>query len=299
MKKLLWATLAFLLAAPPLAAEAAAGVSWHLPAGSGIALKEAVKRLKGYDVVMFGEYHDQNALHQEQLAFLKEYCRIQDGNVALSLEMIEKDVAAQLKKYIDGAISEEEFIKSSRPWKNYREAYAPLVEFAKARGLDVIAANIPRRIASQYARTGSLDAVDAKDRVYLPRRHWADKDRYWEEFSSVMNGAGGEARAMSLPKEKIWDFYRAQCLKDDVMAQSIADYLALNPTRKVLQLQGTFHGRLHLGVADKLQRLVPGLKIAVISPVFMEENAQKDALAAEHEKEGDLLLLVKKERPKS
>ncbi|MDR2006203.1 MAG: ChaN family lipoprotein, partial [Acidaminococcales bacterium] len=174
MKKLLWATLALLLTMPPLAAGAAAGVFWHLPAGEGITFNEAVKRLKNYDVVLFGEFHDQNALHREQLAFLREYCRAEDGNVALSLEMIEKDVAALLKKYLAGAVGEEEFLRDSRPWKNYREAYAPLVEFAKARGLDVIAANIPRRIASQYARTGSLDAVAAEDRVYLPRRHWAD-----------------------------------------------------------------------------------------------------------------------------
>ena len=295
MKKLLLAVLVLSLAAPPLTARADAGLFWRLPAGDEINLKEAVSRLENYDVVMFGEFHDQNALHREQLAFLREYYRRRQGKIALSLEMIEKDVAGLLKKYLDGAVGEEEFLKDSRTWKNYREAYAPLVEFAKARRLDVIAANIPRRIASQYARTGSLDAAEEKDREYLPRRHWADKDKYWEEFFSVMNGAGGEARVMSLPEEKIWDFYRAQCLKDDVMAQSIADYLTQNSGRKILHIQGMFHGRFHLGVADKLQRLRPELKIAVISPVFMEEGADGGALAVKHKDDGDLLILLRKD----
>jgi uncharacterized iron-regulated protein len=295
MKKTLLAFLAFFMIMPPLAAGAGGRIFWHTPDGRGLSRAEAVKKLKNYDVVMFGEFHDQLALHEEQLSFLREYCKSWKGKIALSLEMIERDAAGLLKKYLDGAIGEAEFLKDSRPWNNYREAYAPLVEFAKERKLDVIAANIPRYIASRYARSGSLNAVEEKDRKYLPRRHWADKDKYWEEFFAVMNGADGEARAMSLPESKIWDYYRAQCLKDDVMAESIADYLKENPGQKILHIQGAFHGRLHLGVADKLQRLLPQLKIAVISPVFMEKGTDNAVLAVKNKDEGDLLILLEKE----
>jgi uncharacterized iron-regulated protein len=39
-------------------------------------------------------------------------------------------------------------LQDSRPWANYVRDYRPLVEYAKAQGLDVIAANAPRRYVS-------------------------------------------------------------------------------------------------------------------------------------------------------
>ena len=203
-------------------------VWWYTPEGKAISLKQAVKLLKDYDVIMFGEYHDQTAVHQEQLAFLKEYY-YKNNNIALSLEMIEKDNEETLKKYLKGEITEDEFLETTRPWPNYKEDYAPLVNFCKDKNLDVIASNIPRYLASQYAKEGTFDNIAADKKQYLPRVHITDKDRYFEEFSKVMINGG-----MQMPPEKIWNFYRSQCIKDDVMAQSIFDYLEQNKGTQVI-----------------------------------------------------------------
>jgi uncharacterized iron-regulated protein len=105
---------------------------------------------------------------------------------------------------------------------------------------------------------------------------------------------------MKMPADKIWNFYRAQCINDDVMAQSIFDYLRQNKDAKILHMQGSFHGRYRLGVADKLRRLAPDLKIAVISPVYIEngDERKKSAIAAEHHDDVDLLLLTVKNKTK-
>jgi uncharacterized iron-regulated protein len=151
----------------PLGAEAADIVSWYTNEGKNITRKEAIKALDNYDVILFGEFHDQTAIHEEELAFFAAYTK-KHSKSALSLEMIEKDNASLVQKYLSGALTREDFIKSSRPWPNYEKDYAPIVDLAKERKLDVIASNVPRYIATQYARTGSLDGIAEKDRIYLP-----------------------------------------------------------------------------------------------------------------------------------
>lgn len=260
-------------------------VFWYTPKGETLSLKEAVIYLKDYDVIMFGEYHDQYSIHQEQELFLQEFYK-ETSDIALSLEMIEKDNDDMLQKYLHSEISEEAFLSNTRPWPRYKKDYAPMVNFCKANKLDVIASNIPRYLASQYAKEGTLANIPEDKKMYLPKIHLADKDRYFEEFAKVMSGD-----AMNIPEERLWNFYRAQCIKDDMMAQSIFEYIEKNPNTKVIHMQGGFHGRYHLGVADKLQRLAPNLKIAVISPIFITDD-NKEKLAINSKEDGDLLLLT-------
>ena len=282
--------IAFCLASTTSIAFAATAspVTWYTSDGKELSLEKATKLLAKYDVVMFGEFHDNTNIHKEQLAFLEQFYKV-DKNVALSLEMIEKDNKDLLEKYLKGEVTEEYFIANSRPWQNYVEDYAPMVNFCKNNERDVIASNIPRFLANQYAKSGTLDNIEADKKQYLPRVHIADKDRYYEEFAKVMSKG-----AMATKPEMVWNFYRAQCIKDDVMAQSIFDYLKDNPKTKVLHMQGSFHGRYHLGVADKLQRLDSKLKIAVISPVYITEDEKISDVINQYNTDGDFILFVKK-----
>ena len=60
--------------------------------------------------------------------------------------MAEKDTQPVLDDYLDGRIDEEAYLAQNRPWPNYKDAYRPVVEFAKAKHLSVVAAAIPRRL---------------------------------------------------------------------------------------------------------------------------------------------------------
>ncbi len=44
-----------------------------------------------------------------------------------------------------------------------------------------------------------------------------------------------------IPPERIWPYYRAQCIKDDTMAMSIAEYVNQNSNSRVISFQGAFH----------------------------------------------------------
>jgi hypothetical protein len=56
--------------------------------------------------------------------------------VVVAMEMFERDVQGVLDQYLAGTITEEQFLKASRPWPRFATDYRPLVEFARAHKLD-------------------------------------------------------------------------------------------------------------------------------------------------------------------
>lgn len=237
-----------------------------------ISLSQAVKIASDYDVVFFDEYHDQTSIHQAEQDFFAEFYG-QNPQTVLSMEMFERDVQPVVDGYLQNEFTEEEFLASSRPWDNYMTDYRPLVEFAKEKNLAVLAANIPRRMAAQYAKTGDFSLISAQDKMYLPQKHIIEYGAYYDKFKDYMS-QGQDSKPMKMTLERIELFYKAQCLKDDTMAESISLFADAHKDTKILHVQGSFHGDEHLGVVEKLNKLNPDLKTIVITPVEAKDYEQ-------------------------
>lgn len=67
---------------------------------------------------------------------------------------VEGGITALEGQYLGGTISEANFLAGSRPWDRYTTDYRALVELARVRGWPVVAANVPRRLASAVGRRG-------------------------------------------------------------------------------------------------------------------------------------------------
>lgn len=243
--------------------------------GEEISLDKAANLAQKYDIVFFDEFHDQQSIHDAEAAFLSAMHK-KNPDMILSLEMFERDVQPVMDEYLKGDINEVEFKANSRPWSNYDEAYRPLIEFAKAEDIYVLAGNIPRRMANQYAKAGDFSTIAGDDKQYMPRRHLVEYKAYYEKFKAYMS-EGEENTHMKMTPERIEKFYKAQCLKDDAMAESLVDYNEAHPEAKILHMQGEFHGGEHLGVVEKVHKLNPDLKLLVITPVEAKDyEAVKD-----------------------
>ncbi len=227
-----------------------------------INLDKAVSISQNYDVVFFDEYHDQKSIHEAELSFLQEMYK-QNKDMILSMEMFERDVQPVMDKYLNDEITEIEFINNSRPWENYQTDYKPLVEFAKEKDMYVLASNIPRRIANQYTKVGDLALIEDKDKIYLPKKHLVEYERYYDKFKNYMSMSDGQSHMMMTP-ERIEALHKAQCLKDDTMAESIVEFLKEHKDTKVLHVQGSFHGDEHLGVVEKVNKLNPSLETQLL-----------------------------------
>ncbi len=155
----------------------------------------------------------------------------------------------------------------------------PWLSYARCRKRDVIAGNLPRPVAGKVASTqGSLSP-------FLPRVTTAPMDRYWELFAEAMKdhpGAEGAVERM----------YRAQCAKDDAMAEGIAEYLATNPHRQplVIHCNGSFHSDYGLGTAGRLAQRAPLAQAAIISMIAVPDVAKADV--TNDSKKAHYLLIV-------
>lgn len=261
--------------------------------GEEITVKELAKSLQSCDVVFIGEFHGNSANHrfqQDILPFLSEEGK---AGIAISMEMFERDVQETLNAYLGGKITRDQFIEKARPWPNYPKDYEPLIEFAKKHSIPVIAANVPRRIASHLVKTGNLSSIGESERKYHAKKHnvWDDeyKKRFYQTISSIKHPE--ESKQPEQENDFLYRMYQAQCLKDDTMAESMHSYLLENPGILIVHFNGDFHSNSWLGTADRLRKLDENLNICVVSPVLTESPDDIEFIP-EYSGAGDFILFV-------
>jgi uncharacterized iron-regulated protein len=209
------------------------------------------------DAVFVGEQHDDPNTHRLELAIVEGLTR-RGVPVVVAMEMFERDVQENVDKYAAGTITEAQFLKDSRPWPRYATDYRPILEFAKANKLPIVASNVPRRVASEVGKTG-LSAVDglAADRRLAARElQCPPSGSYYDRFVEAMGGHSGATP----------NFYFAQCVKDETMGESVAEaFHKATGHVAIVHLDGAFHSDFGEGTAESARRRMPGRRIAVVT----------------------------------
>ena len=241
----------------------------------------------GADVIFVGEQHDDVNTHRLELAVLEVLARRRD-TVIVSLEMFERDVREPLDHFLMGHLAEDEFLKVSRPWPRYRTDYKPLVDFAVSKKWPVVAANVPRPLASEISKggLGVLDAKTGDDRALFARElKCPTDDDYFRRFGDAMGDhpAGDKPPTPAEKRQTTERFYFAQCVKDETMAESIAESYsagaATGPRPVVVHFNGAFHSDFTTGTAARAIRRLPGKRVVVITmvPVATLDGPAPDA----------------------
>ena len=292
---LLWGAMLAGLAFPALAQSEGVGPImphriYDLRTSQEISFEQLLDRLEGARVVVFGEEHDSRQGHLFELALLKGlHRRIGDGLV-LSMEMLERDDRSTLSAYLAGLISELEFRDAARLWPNWLEDYRPMAEYARTHGLDVVAANAPRPLASRASREGIdhlLASLSETERSYLFRPAKLDKGEYWQRFKAVMSQ--GHPGAENASEELIWRFFQSQKVKDATMAVSVLEALGRRGVRQVYHITGSFHSDYHLGMVEEIWARQPDLPLLTLT---MVRDPGLRADPAEFEGRADFLVVV-------
>jgi len=236
-------------------------------------MEDSFDILMNYHVIFIGEEHGSRMSHDAEFLILKGLSK-RDSKLVLALEMFERDVQETLDAYLEGEISEKTFLRRSRPWPNYREDYRPLIEFAKKKKISVIAANIPRRAAAAVSMTNKIfPDVMGEEKACLPKTIYLKSKEYYRRFVSSMEEM---PHATPMKGMNIDGLYKAQVLKDAVMAASLEPFL----DRRVLFCCGHFHSDYHLGIPYQMKKNHPKLRIAVIAmastvdPLSMKDRSR-------------------------
>ncbi len=331
MRRFLGSCLLCLLAASALAVPARAQASdadsstyrVYTSDGEPASLDAILAAMDTADVVLIGEVHDDSVAHAVERELLRgAYERFGDAGarpVALSLEMFARDVQPVVDEYLGGLITEEHFLDAARPWPNYATDYRPLVAFAKAHDIPVIAANAPRRYVNRVAREGkaSLGALSAEAKTSLPPLPYADpSEAYRAQFREAMRQAMEAAREEHPHTEASSDsseaeaahgsphggagaenLIQAQALWDAAMAFSIAEHLMRYPETLVLHVAGAFHVERGTGIAEHLARYRPSARVVSVALRPADDPAAFDGAA--HGGRGTFVVLIGAERSAS
>ncbi|MCK5685394.1 ChaN family lipoprotein [bacterium] len=260
--------------------------------GHAIPFSRMINSIAKYsDVIFVGEKHDDVYTHVIENRIFTNLYRFYP-QLALSMEMFERDVQKILDAYLFDKISREEFLKKSRAWPKHMTDYHPMVAFAKRHHLPVIAANIPRKYASLVAKKGwkEIEKLPYEKRKFIAEKLVVIKDKYYKKFMKTMGAGKTGVSAMGGPAHKMLEsIYRAQCIKDDTMAESIFQFSKKYPYRKIVHYNGSFHSDEGLGTAQKLLKMNPMLKCAIIS-IIPVTGAIPKTIRLEDKKNGDYII---------
>jgi len=255
-----------------------------------VTLDEVADAMSGADVLFFGEEHNDSTGHYLEYALFKTLFQKYPGKTALSMEMFETDCQNVLNEYLDGFIREKNFVTEARAWHNYKD-YRPLIEWAKANQIPVVAANAPARYTNMTNRLGlgSLEKLNALGKSYLPPLPIDTATGvYYDKFLQVM---GGHAAMGGM------QMFQAQNLWDATMGWSITRFAKTHKGFKILQLNGGFHSEEKLGAAAQLKKYGPKLRILNIATFCDDSFANPDW--AKLSKNGDYIIVTDPKLPKT
>jgi uncharacterized iron-regulated protein len=263
-----------LLQAPVTTASYVPNRVFDTAAGAFIDFETMLAALATADVVFVGEQHDDPNTHRLELAIL-EGLRRRKVAPLVSLEMFERDAQVAVRDYIEGRVAEEEMLKTARPWPRYATDYRPLVELARGEQWRVIAANVPRRIASLVAKAGkdALADLPEGDRAYVARELQCPLDGYFDRFAATMSDHPGGTQTPEQLRATTERYYWSQCVKDETMADSIAaGYSSRGKgSGPIVHYNGSFHSDFGLGTAERTARRLPGKRVVVVSMLPVSE----------------------------
>lgn len=228
-----------------------------------INVDDIISDLANANVLFFGEEHNDSIGHYLEATIFKKIAEAYPSKAALTLEMFHTDIQPVINEYLNGNISEKNFIKEGRAWNNYKD-YRPMIEEAKLNKLDVIGANGAARYSNAVTKNGMeiLNTLPKESKQFIaPLPIDTATGRYYDKFLETLGGH-------SMGPMKI---YQTQNFWDATMAWSIAKYAKANKDKKIFQVNGRFHSDEKLGTLAKLKQYEPKLKILNISSFSAED----------------------------
>ncbi len=245
-------------------------------------VESVLKEIASADVVYLGETHDRPEDHQAQLTIIQSLHRL-NPQLVIGMEMFQRPYQPVLDRYLAGKITEAELIEQSQypkrwgfPW----EFYAPIVRFARDRGLPVIALNTPTEVTRKVARSG-LESLTLAEKRFIPPISAialgpaSYRQRLRQIYDDIHHGKTSQANFER--------FFQAQVLWDETMAERIARSLQQEPKRLVVVLVGQGHVIYGEGIPSRVARRVPKVsQVSILLNPSEEFQSQQDKAIADY-----------------
>lgn len=217
-------------------------------------LQEIIPHLAKANVVYLGETHDNPQHHQMQLEIIQSLHQRQP-KIAIALEMFQRPYQPFLDQYIAGKITEQELLEKTeydQRWGFSWESYAPILRYARANQLPVLALNTPSEVTRQVARAG-LASLTPQQKQFIPpvTEIRTDNAEYRQMILSAFEQHQQAGHGTSANFE---NFFLAQVLWDETMADKIAQFHQSQPRYQIVVLAGQGHIVYGHGIPSRVAR---------------------------------------------
>lgn len=216
-------------------------------------------------VVFVGEFHPQLADHLIQLAVIRHLAKQRNRPLAIGVEWFQQPFQGALDRYLAGTIDARELLRETEyydRWGYDFRLYAPILRFARAHGIPVIALNVPKEL-TQAAAKQALDTLAPDLRKWIPNKIDRTNTAYRDRLKHIYRQHGDHDQV------DFERFYTVQLLWDEGMAQRAARYLDAHPNTRMVILAGSGHLAYGSGIPNRLRRRT-GIDGAILLPGWDE-----------------------------
>lgn len=212
--------------------------------------KELYEIAKDSKVVYVGETHDNYSGHKVQLEVIQNLYKVSSGSLAIGLEMFQRRSQEKLDLWTSGRITEKEFLKDVwyPDWGYEYEYYREIIEFAKKNRIKLVALNMDEALVRKINDEG-IDNLSDDEKKLLPEIDLTD-ELHRKRVKAVFD-VHGQGSMGDFDK-----FYMTQCLWDETMAESAANFLKSKEGKgkQLVVLAGKDHVRYGLGIPKRVYR---------------------------------------------
>lgn len=213
-----------------------------------------IDQLARANVIYLGETHNKPEDHLAQLHIIQELHR-RNPNIAIGMEMFQRPFQFQIDRYLANDMMEpilRQRTQYDKRWGFPWEYYAPILRFAKANRLPVLALNAPTEIIRKVARNGLESLSSLEQQFFIPPLSDIRTDN--QAYRQLMEEIYQQSHQGLGKSNNFERFFQAQVVWDETMADVIAKYLQANPDFQVVVLAGQGHIIYGHGIPSRVAR---------------------------------------------
>jgi uncharacterized iron-regulated protein len=200
-------------------------------------------------ITYVGEKHDNKAHHEIQLQIIQAVFE-NHPNMTVGMEMFDHTYQDILDLWSKGELTKDDFLRKSHWYANWRfdfSLYSDIFEFIKKHHIKLVGLNIPNYIPPKI-REGGIENLSEEEKAHLPRQIDTSISSHREYLKDVFE----RHKSHFKHEVKFEDFYAAQVVWEDAMAEMIAKSLKESV---MVVLAGNGHIQFKYGIPDRVYKL--------------------------------------------
>lgn len=205
-------------------------------------------RVAEAEVVYLGEAHQTPPHIEAALRILRDLLA-RGLHPVLGLEMLSWNAQAAIDRYLaDPSMARETFLEQSHwheNWGGSFDDYEPLLRFAQAHHLKVLALNPPRPVVREVVTRGLAEVLadPSLEKWGFHKETWPDDPAYRDVIMEQI-----QACHQGMSQDTYERVYEASVFRDEAMAKTIADALRQTPEAGGPFVSYTGGGHIQYGV---------------------------------------------------